>query len=90
MYRQRPSLPALIAAACSLVFGALVVLELVNRLEDGIGNPSSIVFTTCASCGLAAVLVVTAFARYQFTHLWKRRMDSPGESTVKPRSHGRW
>jgi spore maturation protein SpmA len=89
MYRHRPAYPALIAAACVLAAGGLIILALENRLKDGIGDPSSIIFTACIACGAAGVLVIIAFARYQYTHLWKKP-QYPKPEDVKDSSRGRW
>jgi hypothetical protein len=72
MYKQRPAYPALIAAVVVLAFGAFVVWNQLGKVEDGLAEPSSAVAAGCFSCGIAAACIVAAFARYQFTHLWKK------------------
>lgn len=89
MYRQRPANPALIAAAIVLLFGGAIIWWKKTQLEDGIGDVSFIILTACITCGTALVLVVTAFARYQFTHLWKKPVHAKRDETVN-RSRGRW
>lgn len=71
MYRHRPSYPALIFAAAVLVLGALIAYGLAKQVEAGERSMSSVLLVGCLSFGIAGILVVAAFARYQFTHLWK-------------------
>ena len=89
MYRQRPAYPALVAAACALIIGMSIIMVLKDRLKDGIGTPSSILLTGCISCGIAAVLIVSAFARYQFTHLWKKPNPALAKDREKDPFRGR-
>ena len=77
MYRHCPCYPALWAAVFVLALGVAVAGWLQNRVESGIGEPSSVIAASCATFGVAATLLVAAFARYQFTHLWKK----PGRSS---------
>lgn len=79
MYKQRPAYPALVGAVCVLAFGGLVCWGLNERVQAGLGDLSQIILTASLCCGIAGALVITAFARYQFTHLWKK---------AKPRSSG--
>jgi hypothetical protein len=59
--------PALIGIPCVLVLGLLTILAL--KFEGC--SFSSMLFTGCACLCLAGVLLVIAFARYQFSHLWR-------------------
>ena len=70
MYKHRPAFPALIAAFCVLALGGLVSFYLNERVEAGEGSMLSVLLVGCLSCGIAGVLFIAAFARYQFSHLW--------------------
>ncbi len=87
MYRQRPSAPALIAAACVIVLGTCSALYMKGRVAAGTGNPASLALIISLTAVLAGALVITAFARYQFTHLktdrafaWKERRREKRDS----------
>lgn len=67
MYRQRPSYPALISAGAVLFLGMLLVLAL---KQEEVSFQVRLL-TGCITLCMSAILLVTAFARYQFTHLWK-------------------
>ncbi len=69
MYRQRPSYPALIAAGCVIILGTCVAGCLRKRIDDGEGNPSSLILDICLTVVLTGILLIIAFARYKFTHL---------------------
>lgn len=85
MYKQRPAYPALIAAVCSLIFGALTCWALKDRVDAGEGTSASILLVACISVGTSGALLIAAFARYQFTHLWKRPEAAHSKTnTVKP------
>lgn len=92
MYRQRPALPAFIAAGFVLVVGGLMVCGLRQHGEAGIGNPPSVLRVACCSFTIAGALVIMAFARYRFTHLWKNHHPSSAKkergkpSRVSPKS----
>lgn len=81
MYKQRPAVPALIAAACVLAFGTALIFWLRPRVEVGEAEVSSVLLAGCMTCGITGGLLVSAFARYQFTHLWKKPHSGP---TKKP------
>ena len=72
MYKQRPAYPALIAAACIMLIGAFAAHGLIRQIEVGNADPSSLLLVGCLSIGLSGTLVIVAFSRYQFTHLWKK------------------
>ncbi len=72
MYRHRPAYPALIAAFGTLAVGAAGVIYLRARLETGDARPSSIVLVYCLTAAVSGSLLVAAFARYRFTHLWRK------------------
>lgn len=83
MYKQRPAYAALIAAACVLLLGACTVFELQRRISYGDGNFSSPLFIGCLTCAISGALVISAFSRYQFTHLW-RKDTAPASLKKKP------
>jgi len=70
--KQRPAYPALVAAACILLVGAFAVYGLKRRIKVGDADFSSLFLLVCLSCAISGDLVITAFSRYQFTHLWKK------------------
>jgi hypothetical protein len=89
MYKQRPAMPALIAAACVMLFGGFVVYYLYRRVDDGDANSASVLFAVCLTCGLVGTLVILAFARYQFTHLWKHPDPAFSKKASRNRKRGR-
>ena len=89
MYKHRPTYPAMVAAVLVLLFGGFWTWCLHGRVEDGIGEPSSVVAAGCVSCGLAGILIIMAFARYQFTHLWKKPDPAFSKKARRSRRHGR-
>ncbi len=89
MYKHRPSYPALFAAAFVLVLGYLVVCWLAKRADAGLGDESTVMAAGCFSCAMAGTLVVAAFARYQFTHLWKNPDPAFARKARKNRRRGR-
>ncbi len=87
MYKQRPAYPALVAAVCIMLFGAFAVYGLMQRIETGDGDYSSLLFVGCLSCGISGALVIAAFARYQFTHLWKKPAPASSKKERQKRKH---
>ena len=71
MYRQRPNLPALIAAAICFLGGVLLLCGM--QQISGFGAASSAPLETVAllTFALTGTFLIIAFARYRFTHLWK-------------------
>jgi ABC-type nickel/cobalt efflux system permease component RcnA len=71
MYRQRPNLPALIAAGICLVGGVLLMCGL--QQKSGVGATCSAPLAAVAflTSVLTGTFLIIAFARYRFTHLWK-------------------
>ncbi len=72
MYKQRPAFAPLIGAVCVFVLGVFITCCLHQQVEAGEGERASVLFAGSLSCGLSGTLVIVAFARYQFTHLWKK------------------
>ena len=71
MYRHGPNKPALIGAVVMLIFGAGCALAFLPAVESG-ERPASILYLIVSlSLLVAGMLVIVAFARYSFTHLWK-------------------
>ncbi|MCF7817910.1 MAG: hypothetical protein K9M54_08515 [Kiritimatiellales bacterium] len=87
MYKQRPAYPALVAAACVMLVGGFLACGLKNRIEDGDGDYSSLLLVGCLSAGLSGTLLIVAFARYQFTHLWKKPDPVPAKRKRHRRKH---
>ncbi|VGO22245.1 hypothetical protein [Pontiella sulfatireligans] len=85
MYKQRPSYPSLISAAVVLVLGAVLVCDILKQVDAGEADASSAILTGCLACGISGSLVIAAFARYQFTHLWR----NPDPAFVKKRKGSR-
>lgn len=71
MYRHGPNKSALIGAVVVFVIGAGCALSVRPAVESG-EQPESVFFLIILlSLLLAGVLLIIAFARYSFTHLWK-------------------
>lgn len=91
MYRQRPSYPALIFTVCVLVAGTAVAFRFKQQAEIGQAEESSVMLVGCITIALACCGIVASFARYQFTHLWKKKTPpEPKEIFPKEQSRGRW
>lgn len=71
MYRQRPSIPAIILACVVFFGGTILVVYLRPLLETGEIQGAPVLMTGCVTCILSGALLIIAFSRYQFTHLWK-------------------
>ena len=72
MYRQRPAFPALVGAGASLLAGVFCFAMIYQRVESGeIGREkqTALILVSIATSG---IFLIAAFARYQFTHLWKK------------------
>ncbi len=89
MYKQRPAYPALIAALFILIIGAWIIFELHQRVDTGEESASSVVLAYCMTFGIVGTLVVSAFARYQFTHLWKKPDPSVSRNPRKRQHQSR-
>ena len=88
MYRQRPAYPALIGAVCVLVLGFFITCWLHQQAEIGESDGSSVLLVGALSCSISGALVILAFARYQFTHLWKRPDPAFSKKAQKIRDRG--
>ena len=72
MYRQRPNLPALIAAVFCFIGGLLLIGAQTQNSGIGRANSASVLLITCLTFVLTAVFLLIAFSRYRYTHLWKK------------------
>jgi uncharacterized membrane protein YphA (DoxX/SURF4 family) len=88
MYRHRPAVPAFVGACAVLIIGLLIICALKPRVDGGELSSSTILLTGCCSLCLAAMCIVAAFARYQFTHLWKHPDPAFSKKAAKKRNNG--
>ena len=77
-------MPALIGVPCVLMLGILIILAL--KFEEC--SSALVLLVACATLCVAAVLVVLAFARYQFSHLWKHPDPAFSKKAEKRRANG--
>ena len=89
MYKQRPSYPALLFAVFALLIGGISMWYLNGRVEDGVGEPASVVAAACITCGVVGSSIVMAFARYQFTHLWNKPDPAFSKKARRGRRNGK-
>lgn len=71
MYRHGPNKTALIGAGVVLLFGFGCALSLSPEVESGERSANIVYLIISLSLLVAGVLIIVAFARYSFTHLWK-------------------
>ena len=71
MYRHRPAYPALIAAAVFFITGVVVTLVLQERAVEGLASPRAPLLAGMLGLILTGACLISAFARYKYTHLWK-------------------
>lgn len=76
MYRQKPNIPALIAAGICFVGGLLLLGALQHSSGVGQTSSSPLLLTTCLTFVLTVVFLLIAFSRYRYTHLWKSGVAS--------------
>ena len=88
MYRQRPAYPALVLAGVVAAVGFIAVCCLKQRVENGEYDATCLLLTAFTTIGITGALVITAFARYQFTHLWKRPNKTTRQRNRQHRRHG--
>ncbi len=88
MYRQRPSYPALISALCVLIVGALLAFLGLDRYASGTGSMGMVWLTVYATLCVTVICVIMAFARYQFTHLWKQPDPAFSKKAQRKRDRG--
>lgn len=89
MYRHRPSGPALIAAGCILILGGSYMYCLYRRVDAGEASPESILHVAFLTIGATGALLILAFARYRFTHLWKHPDPAFSKRAKTKRKNGR-
>ena len=71
IYKHKPMLPALVAAGIIFLLGMAWMLSLQPRVQSGEAEPSSVLMAGGLTCTVAGSLLIMAFSRYKFTHLWK-------------------
>lgn len=71
MYKQKPNLPALIAAAICFIGGLLLIGAQAQSSGIGRVGSSSLLLITCLTFVLTVIFLLIAFSRYRYTHLWK-------------------
>lgn len=86
MYKQRPAYPALIGAAVVLVFGFMATFNLYDLSVSGELGIEVPVMAGALSIGVSGAFLILAFARYQFTHLWKKSSFAPARKSRDKRS----
>lgn len=72
MYKHRPSYTALTGAVVTLFGGCLLMLGLSRESHSGEEVPASVLLAGCMTFLLFGVFLIVAFARYKYTHLWKK------------------
>ncbi len=72
MYRHRPAYPALIGAVTVMFFGALATFHFYKMAESGETDKQLFLMSGMITLAFSGALLIAAFARYQFTHLWQR------------------
>lgn len=85
MYRHRPDYPAIISAGVVLLIGMVLFFAL--KQEEA--SFQTLLLTACITLCLAAILLVTAFSRYQFTHLWKHPDPAFSKKRARCRERGK-
>jgi hypothetical protein len=71
MYKHRPAYPALLASAVIFISGAAVTMVLRNRALEGEGGIQPALLAGMLTVALSGAALISAFARYKYTHLWK-------------------
>jgi hypothetical protein len=84
IYRHGPSLPALVSAGVVFFSGALLVFSLYQQEQAGEGTVQTVALVGCLTFVITVSLVIMAFARYQYTHLWKSTKASHSDKYKKP------
>jgi len=73
MYKQRPAYPALVGACFVLIIGVLIMCGMKPAVDAGEMDQSMVLLAAFMTLCVTSILVVAAFARYQFTHLWRHK-----------------
>ena len=87
MYRHRPSTPALVAALVIFIGGTICVFSLKPQHDAGEIEVASLILLGCVTSTLSGALVITAFARYKFIHLWKSTGAAHSDKYKHPHKH---
>ncbi len=70
MYRHRPAFPALVGAMISLLVGVFCFAMIYQRVQSGEIGREKLAALILLSVIVSGILLIAAFSRYQFTHLW--------------------
>ena len=70
MYKHRPAFPALMGAFFSLLLGVFCFAMIYQRVQNGEIGREKLAALTMLSISVSGILLIAAFSRYQFTHLW--------------------
>ncbi len=77
IYKHRPSFGALTGAAITLIFGCSIIWIQISSLRLGEELPATVLMTGSMTSVLFGVFLIIAFARYKYTHLWRRSSPRP-------------
>ena len=72
MYKHRPAFPALMGAFFSLLLGVFCFAMIYQRVQSGEIGREKLAALILLSISISGILLIAAFSRYQFTHLWKK------------------
>ena len=70
MYRHRPAFPALVGAFFCLLAGVFCFAMIYHRVQNGEIGHENLAALILLSISIFGILLIAAFSRYQFTHLW--------------------
>ena len=70
VYKQHPMWSALIGAVACLVMGSLSFLVVNQRVQSGDMGKEKLLLPILVTVIVSGILIIVAFSRYQFTHLW--------------------
>ena len=84
IYRHGPSMPTIIGAVVTFFGGLLLTLSLHQREQSGLGSSEQVMMAVCVTIVLTGALLIAAFSRYQFTHLWKPQPHGASKKKGKP------
>jgi fumarate reductase subunit D len=70
IYKHRPLWSALFGAVFFLILGMLCYFMIYQRVQDGEIGEEKLLALILISITVPGILIIVAFARYKFTHLW--------------------
>jgi uncharacterized membrane protein len=70
VYKHHPAWPALIGAIAFLIMALLCFFMIHQRVQSGEIGEEKLLTLILISITVFGVLMIAAFSRYQFTHLW--------------------